>query len=235
MTATLIITGASRGIGKATAELFLQQGWQVINLSRTPCSLEGVTHIETDLSDSDAVGRAITQLAELVQDTRRIALVHNAAVYCQNDTIETMTDTMLQTAVNIAITSPNRLNQKILPLMGPQSSILYIGSTLSEKAVPNAASYSIVKHAVAGMMKATCQDVQRDDFHTCCICPGFTETDMLGDVAKKHPHAMESIKKMVHAHRLIQPSEIASLVFYCAENPVVNGSVIHANLGQIER
>jgi len=55
----LIVTGASKGIGKASAERFIGAGYQVINLSRSPCNVSGVTNIEWDLSS--ALGRPRTQ------------------------------------------------------------------------------------------------------------------------------------------------------------------------------
>ena len=114
------------------------------------------------------------------------------------------------------------------------SSIIYIGSTLSEKAVKNTASYAISKHASIGMMRSTCQDLADMQIHTACICPGFTNTEML----RRHLNNDENIIKQISSkncfNRLIQPSEIADLILFCADNPVVNGSVLHANMGQIE-
>jgi 3-oxoacyl-[acyl-carrier protein] reductase len=63
--------------------------------------------------------------------------------------------------------------------MGPGSSVLYVGSTLSEKAVPGSFSYVVSKHAQLGMMRATCQDLMGTGIHTAMVCPGFTDTEML--------------------------------------------------------
>ena len=58
-------------------------------------------------------------------------------------------------------------------------SIIYIGSTLSEKGVANSCSYVTSKHAVVGLMRSTTQDLVGKGIHTACICPGFTDTEML--------------------------------------------------------
>ena len=112
------------------------------------------------------------------------------------------------------------------------SSILYVGSTLSEKAVPRSFSYVTTKHATIGMMRATCQDLAGSQIHTACICPGFTDTEMLR--AHVPDEAMESISAMSAFGRLVEPTEIAQALFWASDNAVINGSIIHANLGQIE-
>jgi NAD(P)-dependent dehydrogenase (short-subunit alcohol dehydrogenase family) len=113
------------------------------------------------------------------------------------------------------------------------SSVLYVGSTLSEKAVPHSFSYVVSKHAIVGMMRATCQDLVGRAIHTACICPGFTDTEMF----RKHvpTEALDQIRAMSAYGRLITPEEIAETLFWAANNPVINGAVIHANLGQVER
>ena len=124
------------------------------------------------------------------------------------------------------------LNYFTIPFMRAGSAILYVGSTLSEKAVPGSYSYVVTKHATIGMMRATCQDLAGRGVHTACICPGFTDTEML----RRHvpEEAMEGVRAMSAYNRLIDPDEIADTLFWAASNPVINGSVIHANLGQVE-
>ena len=118
--------------------------------------------------------------------------------------------------------------------MNAGSSIIYIGSTLSEKAVPNSYSYASTKHAMIGMMRATCQDLAGSGVHTACICPGFTDTEMLRAHVGDSDDVLEAIGSMSSYGRLIEPDEIARSIEFAVANPVINGSVIHANLGQIE-
>ncbi len=229
----LVITGGSKGIGKATIAYFQQQGWQAINLSRTSCDLAGVTNIKVDLAELGWENKIRQNLEENLSKAEKICLVHNAAFY-NKDNIQQLSSDTLRKVLEVNIIAPSILNQLLLPKLNPGSSIIYVGSTLSEKAVPNSASYSTSKHALAGLMKASSQDLAGTGIHSCCICPGFTETEMV----KKHlpdPKTLQAITKNVCAKRLVQPQEIASFIYYCADNPVINGAVLHANLGQIER
>lgn len=233
MTNYAVITGASQGIGKATAEFFLANNWKVINLSRKNCELPQVSNINVDLSAVNWQMQTKEKLLGLFSEPARICLVHNAAAYYK-DNIYNLDLAKFRNMLEINLVTPLQLNQLLLRYMLPESSIIYIGSTLSSKAIPETASYIISKHAMVGMMRATCQDLKHPQIHTCCICPGFTETEMVREHLKNDAVLHAALKKRVYANRLIEPKEIASLIFYSANNPVVNGSVMHANLGQID-
>lgn len=230
----LVITGASRGIGKATASLFIEQGWSVINLSRNACDLPLVINIHADLSVSNWFEPIIPVLHDALDSPTKIAVVHNAAVNQKNSVAEvTQADFCSALAVNLA--APIALNQCLLAKMLPGSSIIYLGSTLSEKAVKNAVSYVVSKHAVVGLMRSTCQDLAGRGIHTACVCPGFTDTEMLRQHLGNDETLLQSIHGRMASKRLIAPQEIAELIWFCANHEVINGSVLPAYLGQIEQ
>jgi NAD(P)-dependent dehydrogenase (short-subunit alcohol dehydrogenase family) len=137
--------------------------------------------------------------------------------------------------LELNLVSATGLNQRLIPFMQPGSCILYIGSTLAEKAVPGVASYVIAKHALAGMMRATCQDLAGRGIHTCMLCPGFTDTEQLRELIGDDPEILAAVTGLSAFDRLITPEEIADLVVFSARSPVLNGALIHANLGQRER
>jgi NAD(P)-dependent dehydrogenase (short-subunit alcohol dehydrogenase family) len=84
------------------------------------------------------------------------------------------------------------------------------------------------------MMRATCQDLDGRQLHTACVCPGFTDTEMLREHLRHDEASLRAVAAMNSYGRLVEPGEIAELVSWVHHNPVVNGSVIHANLGQLE-
>lgn len=228
----LLITGASAGIGLHTAEAFHQAGYQVINLSRRRCSLDYVTHINCDLSEPGFIESLAPQISTTLQSADEIVLIHNAARLANDSAMETPSN-HLRDVLEINVVAPNTLNYFVIPYMQPGSSVLYVGSTLSEKAVPGSFTYVTTKHANIGMMRATCQDLAGRQIHTAAICPGFTDTEMLRDHVPEE--VMPQIAGMSAYERLVQPAEIASTLLWAATSPVINGSVIHANLGQVER
>ncbi len=230
---TLLITGASRGIGYSTAAFFLKNNWQVINLSRQPCLLDKVKNFEVDFSHLGWEKAIKEKLIKEFPQSQKISIIHCSSTYGASG-LENIEAKTLRKDFEVNLIAPVLLNQVLLSKMLPGSSILYLGSTLSEKAVKGVISYVISKHGVVGLMRSSCQDLAGTGIHTCCVCPGFTDTEMLRQHLKDDSDLLESVKTRVGENRLIQPEEIAQTLYFCANNPVINGSVIHANLGQIE-
>jgi 3-oxoacyl-[acyl-carrier protein] reductase len=230
----LIVTGASSGIGRAVAARFLSDGFSVVNVSRRPCPEGGVETVHCDLAEPGAADALGPALRPRLRDARLVCLVHNASVM-HRDRIDALESSHLRSVLELNILAANALNRLAIPHMSAGSSILYIGSTLAEKAVPGVASYVIAKHALAGMMRATCQDLAGRGIHSCMICPGFTDTEQLRGLIGDDPATLAAIAGMSAFDRLIQPEEIADAVAFASHAPVLNGALIHANLGQRER
>ncbi len=229
---TIVITGASKGIGKACAAQFIAAGQRVINVSRTTSDCKGIENVLMDLAADDTEAR-VNDFAKTLK-TGQIHLIHNAA-RMTSETVRNADPDIFRSVVNINIIAPQLLNKALLPSMRPGSCIIYVGSTLSDKAVPNAYSYVVTKHALVGMMRATCQDLAGSGIHTACVCPGFTDTEMLHAHVGDSREILDDIAGSSTFNRLIEPAEIAATIVFAAGNPVINGAVIHANLGQVER
>ncbi len=228
----LIITGGSSGIGYAAAMLFQKNNYKVINLSRSEISLKDAIHIPVDLSNPSWYEEVNEDFKNLLNDADQISLVHNASKM-QSDNVEKFDLDELRHVFEVNLIGPSILNRITIPYMKKGSSILYVGSTLSEKAVPQMASYVTTKHGMIGMMKSTCQDLFGRFIHTACICPGATKTEMLQEYVQGSTEALEMMASTLSENRLILPEEIAASLLFCAQNSVINGSVIHANLGII--
>jgi len=230
---TLLITGASKGIGRATAALFLEKGYQVVNLSRRSPDLAGITHLSIDLADANAVPQNSDKILQAVKDSDILVLIHNAAMMVK-DTTETVTPEVFQKVFQLNVIAATQLNQLLLPEMKAGSSILYVASTLAEKAVTNTCSYVSSKHAQLGLMRSTCQDLFGRGIHTAAVCPGLTDTEMLRSHCNHDENILSSMAALSSFNRLVKPEEIAYTLFFCAQNPAINGATLHANLGQRE-
>jgi NAD(P)-dependent dehydrogenase (short-subunit alcohol dehydrogenase family) len=230
---TAIITGASVGIGRATAEAFLAEGFRVYNLARRACPVSGVNNLATDLMSPAAIEQSCQVLIAALAGCESVALVHNASQMLKDSANCCASDSLRQVMESNVI-AVNSLNQQLLSQLPRSSSVIYVGSTLSEKAVPGSFSYVVSKHAQLGMMRATCQDLMASGVHTALVCPGFTDTEMLRTHLGNDPDVEALIAGMNSFNRLIEPAEIAELIRWAHHNPVINGAVLHANLGQKE-
>ena len=228
----VVITGASAGIGLAATYKFITRGFKVINLSRRTCPNTDVISLAADLSQQGFFDDIGDDLMSHIEGADTIHLIHNAARYLNDSALDTSDDS-LTSVFQTNVVAPNTLNRQILPYMKPGSSIVLVGSTLAEKAVSGCFSYATSKHAQVGLMRALCQDLVGRGIHTLMVCPGFTDTEML----RSHvpDDAMKEVAAMSTFGRLIEPDEIADTIVWATANPVLNGSVIHANLGQIEQ
>jgi NAD(P)-dependent dehydrogenase (short-subunit alcohol dehydrogenase family) len=230
---TLIITGASKGIGFQVAKMAAEKSYRVINISRSDAAHASIENHNIDLAAPDAADK-FALLVEELQIDGHITLIHNAAELKSDSAANTATSDFRHT-LELNVVAPHILNQILIPKMTPGSGIIYVGSTLSEKAVANTYSYVVSKHALIGMMRSTCQDLANTGIHTACVCPGFTDTEMLRAHVGEDAEIIESLSTLSTFGRLVTPEEIANTIVFAAENPVINGAVIHANLGQVER
>jgi 3-oxoacyl-[acyl-carrier protein] reductase len=228
-----IITGASSGIGLATAQAFLADGWQVACVSRRRCPESAVMSVEADLLAPGGAKAAAVALRAWLPAGATVSLVHNAAKLVTDSAFAVDSEAFVST-LQLQVVVPAQLNTLLGSAFSPGSSILYVGSTLSLKGVAGFTSYVTSKHAVVGLMRATSQDGGPRQVHSACILPGLTQTEMLDMRAKGGGVDLAALEKKNLFGRLVQPSEVASVIVFCATNPTVNGAVIRADLGQVE-
>ena len=149
-----VITGASAGIGLATAEAFLAAGYAVATLSRRPCPLAEAKHIPCDLAQPAAVEAAAETLVPLLEAAAETALVHNAAQML-TDTAKNTESDALRTVLEVNVVAAHALNRLALPAMRPGSCMLFVGPAGSSSFVSRPADQACLSPPPATPRQST--------------------------------------------------------------------------------
>lgn len=239
---TLILTGASRGIGHATVKRFSTAGWRVITCSRQPfpedCPWDAgpEDHIVVDLASSDDTHKAIDVMREKLkaQGSRLDALVNNAAISpklaggARMNSIDTSEDDW-KTVFQINFFAPIMLARGLLDeLKAAKGAVVNVTSIAGSKVHPFAgAAYSTSKAALASLTREMAHDFGPHGVRVNAISPGEIETSILSP-------GTEKIIPQIPLHRLGQPEEVAKAIYFlCTDaSSYVSGAELHINGGQ---
>lgn len=239
---TLILTGASRGIGHATVMRFSQAGWRVITCSRhafpenCPWEAGPEDHIQVDLSDPADTERAVAEIRNRLkdQDSHLDALVNNAGISLkgpEGERLGTMNTEMPDWlhVFHVNLFAPVILARGLLAeLKAASGAVVNVTSIAGSRVHPFAgAAYATSKAALASLTREMAADFGPLGVRVNAIAPGEIDTSILSPGTDK-------IVEEIPMRRLGQPSEVAETIFYlCSEqSSYVTGAEIHINGGQ---
>ena len=235
---TLLLTGASRGIGHATVKRFQAAGWRVITCSRHPfpenCPWEAgpEDHIQVDLSNADDTTRAIAEIRNRLHGELH-ALVNNAGISpklngARLSSIATNLD-VWQHVFQVNFFAPIMLARGLVEeLRAAKGSIVNVTSIAGSRVHPFAGvAYATSKAALAALTREMASDFGQRGVRVNAIAPGEIDTAMLSP-------GTEKIVEMIPLHRLGTPDEVAKIIYVlCTDtSSYVNGAEIHINGGQ---
>ena len=237
---TVIVTGASRGIGHATVMRFMQEGWRIITCSRDAVPPEckrdtnWAHHVVTDLADTASVDRFIAEAGKIIDGQPVHALVNNAAVSpktefkerlgCLNGDVQAWRDVF-----ELNLFTPLQLSRGFAQaLHRGQGAIVNITSIAGHAIHPFAGSaYSTSKAALSALTREMAVEFADLGVRVNAVAPGEIETAMIGP-------EYETLIPRIPMHRMGQPDEVAATVFrLCTEDfSYVTGTEIFVTGGQ---
>lgn len=239
---TLILTGASRGIGHATVKRFSTAGWRVITCSRHPfpddCPWDAgpEDHIVVDLASSEDTARAILVMRDKLQKqgTGLHALINNAAISPKKsggarlNTIES-DEVEWKRVFQVNFFAPIMLARGLIDeLTTAKGAVVNVTSIAGSRVHPFAgAAYSTSKAALASLTREMAADFGPRGVRVNSISPGEIETAILSP-------GTEKIVEHLPLQRLGQPEEVAKAIYFlCTDaSSYVTGAELHINGGQ---
>ncbi|WP_311030688.1 SDR family NAD(P)-dependent oxidoreductase [Mesorhizobium koreense] len=238
---TLVLTGASRGIGHAAVKRFSREGWRVITCSRQafadncPWPAGPEDHIQVDLADQEDVGRAIAEIRHRLGPKGKLeALVNNAAISPKRedgsrlDSIETPMH-LWRDVFQVNFFAPIMLARGLFrELAEAGGSIVNVTSIAGGRVHPFAGTaYATSKAALASLTREMAADFGPHGIRVNAIAPGEIDTAILSPGTDK-------LVQTIPLRRLGQTSEVADIIFFLCSGQAsyVTGAEIHINGGQ---
>ena len=217
MKRTVLITGGSRGIGKAIVER-LKEDYEILAPSRQ----------ELNLQDDGSIDRYLKRISRKTIDI----LINNAGVnYPQ--WIEEVTDENIMETVQVNLIAPIRLVRGLVRGMKEQKwgRIINISSAFGIVARGKQVLYCATKHGLNGMTKALALELATYNILVNSVCPGFANTDLV--VSKNTQEKIAKLMEDVPLKRLIEPNEIAELTAFLVseKNTAITGASIVVDAG----
>lgn len=217
MPRSVLVTGASRGIGRAIAQLYQSAGWTVFTPSRA----------ELDLADPDLVERWIQAAPESID-----VLINNAG---ENPigAIESLERSTWERTLTVNLTAPVLLSRG---LSGPMrrrkwGRIVNISSIFGLVSRVGRAPYTAAKTALVGFTRTAALEWGPDNILVNALCPGYIETDLTRQ--NNTPEQIEAMCAQLPLRRLGRPEEIARAAFFLGsdENTFITGQTLVADGG----
>lgn len=231
---TALVTGASRGIGRAIAERLAAQGARVIG---TATSEAGATAIGEALKPLGGEGRVLdvrdaAAVEALLASIGPISILVNNAGVTRDTLLLRMKDEDWADVIETDLTSVFRLSRAVLRGMmkARYGRIVSIGSVVGQMGNPGQANYCAAKAGLVGFSKALAQEIGSRGITVNVVAPGFIETDMTRALSED---VRTALLGRVPAQRLGSPADIAAAVAFLAsaEAGYITGETLHVNGG----
>jgi 3-oxoacyl-[acyl-carrier protein] reductase len=236
-----VVTGATRGIGKATSEALLARGATVVGLYggnqeaaeafAGECSHYGsrLRLQQVDVSDYQA---AAGFFAALEAEFDTLDMLVNCAGIRRDGVLAMMKEEDWRRVLDVNLTGGYIMAKFAVPLMMKQKfgRIVFITSPMGHLGFAGQSNYAASKAGQIGLMKSLSKEVAKREITVNCVSPGFIDTDFIGDLPVAQ---VKEYKKMVPAGRFGTPAEVAEAVLFLLGDRAayINGAVLEITGG----
>ena len=237
MTKVALVTGGTRGIGRAISERLVKDGFKVAanyagnDEAAAKCAAElGVKAYKWDVGDYDACAEGI---AQITRDLGPVDVLVNNAGITRDATLHRMTRQQWDDVIRVDLTSAFNLCRLTIEGMRDRNygRIINISSINGQKGQVGQVNYSAAKAGLIGFTKALAQESAKKGITVNVICPGYIDTEMVAAVPEK---VLEGIIATIPVGRLGKAEEMAACVSFLASESAafITGATLTANGGQ---
>jgi 3-oxoacyl-[acyl-carrier protein] reductase len=233
-----LVTGASRGIGKAIAMELARQGAKVVGTATSEAGAQAITDYLAEfggkglvLDVTDAANCAA--VVDAVQkDFGSLSILVNNAGITQDNLAMRMKDDEWDSVISTNLNAVGRLSRLVLRGMmkAKHGRIINITSVVGASGNPGQMNYAAAKAGVAGMTRALAREIGSRNITVNCVAPGFIDTDMTKGLGEGQH---EALLTQIPLGRLGQPEDIAHAVAFLAgpQAAYITGTELHVNGG----
>jgi 3-oxoacyl-[acyl-carrier protein] reductase len=233
-----LVTGASRGIGKAIAERLAADGATVIGTATTDKGAEAISGYLQDsggkglclnVTDDESVASVIKQITA---EFGTVSILVNNAGITKDNLLMMMKQEQWDDVINTNLTSVYRLSKAVLRSMmkARKGRIINIASVVGSTGNPGQTNYSATKAGLLGFTKSLAREIGSRNITVNAVAPGFVDTDMTRELAEEQRDALIA---QIPLNRLGDPADIAHAVGFLAspEASYITGETLHVNGG----
>jgi 3-oxoacyl-[acyl-carrier protein] reductase len=226
---TVLITGGNRGIGFAVAERFLAGGWAVAVTSRSGKGPEGALTVHADVTDSDSLDAAISQVEKKLGPIS--AVIANAGI--TKDTLfMRMSDEEFDSVIETNLGGVFKVVKRcIVPMIKAKyGRVILISSVVGLYGSAGQVNYASSKSALVGFARSLTRELGGRGITTNVVAPGFINTDMTRALPEEQA---QSYLKSIPLGRFADPTEVAEAVWWLASDHAgyISGAVIPVDGG----
>jgi len=231
-----VVTGATRGIGRAVAEALLAQGATVIGVyggdekaaaEFGKAMTEHGPRLRLSKLDVSDYQTAATFFAALEEEFDTLDILVNNAGIRRDAILALMREEDWRRVIDVNLTGGFNMTRLALPLMLKQKygRVIFITSPMGRMGFPGQANYAASKAGQVALARSLCQEIAKRKITVNCVSPGFIDTDFISDLNETQ---VKEYKKMVPAGRFGTAAEVAQAVLFLASDAAayINGSIL---------
>jgi len=233
-----LVTGASRGIGKAIAEQLAAQGATVIGTATSDSGADNITAYLSpfggkgmclNVTDAESIATVMKAISD---EFGAVSILVNNAGITKDNLLMMMKEDQWNDIIETNLTSVYRLSKAVIRSMmkAKKGRIINIASVVGLTGNPGQTNYSATKAGMLGFTKSLAREIGSRNITVNCVAPGFIDTDMTRELPEEQ---REALIKQIPLNRLGDPADIAAAVAFLASPAAayITGETINVNGG----